>query len=189
MSNKGFTLLELLIALSILVSILIMGASFIKKKDNAIKKTFRQFVALNRQLDHFARLKRKTWRLVIQMDEKKSSWWVEIQLPKNQIPNVDESADPEKPTPSPEGFIIDTDFFEKPQHLPRKLNFESVELHNQKELVTNGKAYIYYFPEGQFSTAILKIKGKKVYWSLFVDRLRGDLTVFRGEKKLEDFKQ
>ena len=37
---KGFTLLELLIALTILVSTMIMGASFIKKKDNSIKKNF-----------------------------------------------------------------------------------------------------------------------------------------------------
>ncbi|MDE0119880.1 MAG: prepilin-type N-terminal cleavage/methylation domain-containing protein [Bdellovibrionales bacterium] len=187
--NKGFTLLELLLALSILVSLLIIGASSIKKKDNIIKKTFRQFVALNRQLDHFARLKGQTWRLVIQMEEKESTWWVERQLPKNPMPSIDESTDSEEqPLPS-DGFVIDVAFFEKPQKLPKNLKFESVELNNIQELVTDGKAYIYYFPEGQFSTAVLKIKGKKVYWSLFVDRLRGELTVYNGEKQLKDFKQ
>ena len=171
------------------MSTLIIGTSFIKRTDNVIRKTFRQFVALNRQLDHFARLKGKTWRLVIQMEEKKSTWWVEKQLPKSQNLDNDEPIDPEKLTPSSEGFVIDTEFFENPQTLPKNLKFESVELNNIKELITRGKAYIYYFPEGQFSTAVLKIKGKKVYWSLFVDRLRGELTVYNGEKQLKDFQQ
>ncbi len=194
--NKGFTLLELLIALSILVSTLIIGTSSIKRKDNIIKKTFRQFVALNRQLDHFARLKGKTWRLVVQMEEKESTWWVEKKLPASQIFNPenqtfdnDEPTDPVEPTPSPEGFVIDPEFFTTPQKLPKNLSFESVELNNIQEPITEGKAYIYYFPEGQFGTALLKIKGKKVYWSLFVDRLRGELTVYNGEKQLKDFKQ
>ncbi len=184
---KGFTLLELLIALTLLVSTVIIGASFIKKKDNSIKKTFRRLVALNRQLDHFARLKRETYRLVINIDEKENSFWVEKKLPENRIPQ--DSSVPENQSLPPSGFIMDTDFFEKPQTLPGGLKFESLEVKGQERPVTNGKAYIYYFPEGQLSQALLKIKGKKVYWSLFIDRLHGELTFFNGEKKLQEFEQ
>ncbi len=186
-NNKGFTLLELLIAMTIITSALVMGMSFIKKSDNVIKKTFRQLVALNRQLDHFARLKRKTWRLVVHISDKKSSWWVEKKIEKDQMPaQVVKKGDQTFP---PDGFIIDEDFFKEPQQLPRRLTFESVELSAHKEPVTQGKAYIYYFPEGRFSLALIKIKGRKAYWSLFIDRLHGELTVFNGNKKLKDFEQ
>lgn len=187
MNTKGFTLLELLIVLVLLTGILALGSSFIKKKDNIIKKTFRQLVALNRQLDHFARLKRETYRLVINMNEKENSFWVEKKLPENQIQL--NPSDSKNQTLPPSGFIMDTDFFEKAQKLPRGLKFESVEMKGQKEPITNGKTYIYYFPEGQFNTALLQIKGKKVYWSLFIDRMHGELTVLNGKKKLEEFDQ
>ena len=184
---KGFTLLELLIAMTLLVSILTIGISFIKKKDNSIRKNFRQFIALNRQLDHFARLKRETYRLVFNIDEKESSFWVEKKLPENQIlPNPSHLKNQNSPSTN---FIMDTGFFEKPQKLPGGLKFESLEIKGQEEPITKGKAYIYYFPDGQFNIALLKIKGKKVYWSLFIDQLHGELTVFNGEKKLQEFEQ
>ena len=184
---KGFTLLELLMALTILVSTLILGASFIKKKENNIKKTFRQLIALNRQLDHFARLKRETYRLAIHIDEKKSSLWVEKKLPENQIP-LDPSSSKNQTLP-PTGFVIDTDFFEKPYKLPGGLKFESLQVEDQEEPITDGKAYIYYFPEGQFNKALLNIKGKKVYWSILIDRLHGELTVFNEKKNLQELEQ
>lgn len=186
-NTRGFTLLELLVAMTLLVSALIVGGSFIKKKDNNIKKTFRRFIALNRQLDHFARLKRETYRLAFNIDEKENSFWVEKKLSENQISQNLPSL--KNQTLPPTGFVMDTDFFETPQKLPGDLKFESLEATGQEEPVTKGKAYIYYFPEGQFNKALLKIKGKKIYWSLFIDRLHGELTVFNGEKKLQEFEQ
>ena len=185
--KEGFTLLELLIALVMLTSILVMGGSFVKKKDNVIKKTFRQLIALNRQLDHFARLNRDAYRLVINIDEKNNSWWVEKKTHENLIQS--KSPKPENLTSSSTVFVMDDRFSKKPQKLPGQLRFESLELSEQDAPVTSGKAYIYYLPEGQFNTALLKIKGKKVYWSLFIDRLHGELTVFNGKKSLQEFKQ
>ena len=185
-NNKGFTLLELLIALTILVSTVIMGASFIKKKDNNIKKTFRQLIALNRQLDYSARLKKEIYRLAIHIDEKESSLWVEKKIPEKPI--LHNAFNTKNQTAPPTGFVIDTNFFEEPKKLPEGLKFESMEMKGQ-EPITNGKAYIHYLPEGQFNTALLKIKGRKTYWSLFIDRLHGELLVFKGEKKLQEFEQ
>ena len=181
------SLLEVLIALTILVSILALSVSVVKKKDNNIKKTFRHLISLNRQLDHFARLKRQTYRLVIRLDKKKSSWWVEKKISENQI--LHNPSNKENQSFPPNGFIMDTDFFEKPQHLPNGLNFESVELNEHKDPITSGMAYIHYFPEGQFNLALVKVKSKKTYWSIFIDRLHGELTVFSGKKTLKEFEQ
>ena len=229
------TLLEMLIAVTIVVGAVAMSANFIKRKDNRAKKTFRQFVALNRQLDYQARLRQKTWRLVIQLssdstnskNKGNNTWWVEKQISNNRLSTTFHTSSLEEQnataheesqeasqvagqiTPGEhylsknpsqtnashtekkvvKDFIIDTSLFEKPQKLPGALEFHSVEFYNQKLPVTEGKAYIYYFPSAEFTQALLKVKNKKHYWSVFVDRLHGDLVVFPGEKTLKDMEQ
>ena len=185
-NKKGFSLLEILISITIVTSTLILASTFvIKRADNRKKSTFRQFVALNQQLDYSARLKRQTLRLVINLEEEKNSWWVEKKIPKTSH----FSSTAKKQTPPPTGFIIDTGFFAKPQKLPGELNFESVEFSGDTNIVSSGKAYIHYFPEGQFGKTLLKIKRRTTYWSLFIDHLHGDLTIISGNKNLTDFKQ
>ena len=187
-NKKGFSLLEILISVAIITSTLILSSTFIiKRKDNRKKSAFRQFVALNRQLDYSARLKRQPLRLVINLDEEKNSWWVEKKLPYIRISDL--SSTTKNQSPSLTDFVIDTDFFATPQKLPGRLTFESVEFSGQKDVVTSGKAYIHYFPEGQFNTTLLKIKRGNTYWTLFIDRLHGELTVIAGNKNLTDFKQ
>lgn len=187
LDKKGLTLLEILIVIVILASSSIIGGSFIYKKENNIKKTFRQFIALNRQLDHTSRLKREAYRWAIQLGKKESTWWVEKKVPYTLIPK--ENTNTKNQSTAQDGYLMDTDFVETPQKLPSELYFESVELSGQKKQKNEGIAYIYYFPEGQFNTAFIKIKNKKKYWSLFIDRVQGDLTVFVGKKSLKDMEQ
>ena len=87
-------------------------------------------------------------------------------------------------------FMLDPEFVQKPQKLPEGLSFASVEFRTgENKILSEGEAYIPYFPEGQFNQAIIKIKGQKQYWSLFVDRFRGEARIFSGEKTFEDLKQ
>ena len=71
------TLLELVVVLSIITTSIGLGISSIKKKENQIKKTLRQLIALNRQLHSYAKLKRNVYRLAIALDAENSTWWVE----------------------------------------------------------------------------------------------------------------
>ena len=183
--NKGMTLVEVMVATIIIVGAVATGASYIRKKENKIKKTFRQFIALNRQLDNFARLKQQTYRWVINIDETQNSYWVEKKLSPNQIADLEPSSEEEKTQPPPD-FVMDTKFFAKPQKLAHGISFQSVQFNKKDPPIVSGKAYIHYFPEGQFNKTLLKIKGRKAYWSLLIDRLRGELTVINGEKDLKD---
>ena len=171
----------------LITSSLILGSSFvIKGTDNRKKSTFRELTALNRQLDYLSRSKNQTWRLVIDMDETQNSWWVEKKLSHNTSSDqAFSSANQSFPTGN---FVIDTNFFAKPQKLPGKMTFESVELSGKENEITKGKAYIHYFPEGQFNMAVLKVKRNNTYWSLFINRLHGELTVFTGNKSLKDLR-
>ena len=208
-NHKGLTLIEILIALVIIVGLMGSSLSFMNRRENHIRKTFRAWTALNRQLDYQARLKGQQWRWAIDLD--KNTYWVEKRVSETQQDSQlssttessnssDTSADLETSKNmsysensdskvSPEAFVIDKAFFEKPQTLPKKFSFESMELSHQKKIFMNGYAYIYYLPEGQFSTTLVLIKHKKNYRSVFFNRLTGDMTVFSGKKSLKDLEQ
>ena len=190
------TLVEILIALAIVVGLMGSSITFMNRKENQIRKILRQWTALNHQLDYQARLKGQKWRLVIDLD--KNSYWVEkkqaTKSPNNTISlddrdrldSANSSAVDPLSHPHSSDFVIDKSFFEKPKSLPKKFSFESLELSYQAEPKTQGSAYIYYLPEGQFSTALVLMKYKNSYRSLFFNRLRGELTVFSGKKTLKD---
>ena len=203
-STRGLTLIEVLFALVIVVGLTGSSVSFMKRRDNHIKKTFRQLMALNRQLDYQARLSGDIRRLVISLDKDKNTYWVEKKINKvyansftgglsdtaedlktGDIVNQTQKEDLQ----TAESFVMDKEFFEEPQTLPKKFVFESMELSHQKDPITEGATYIYYLPAGQFSTALVLVKHKKSYRSLFFNRLTGELTMFHGKKTLTDLKQ
>ena len=191
-SNRGITLLELLIVMVILATSLELGVSLINRQENSIKKTFRQFTALNRQLDSYAKLNKTTYRWVINMDdEEDSTWWVEQKtnpsLPASTDSTEQDNDDDDDDSAKP--FVAASGFFEEPQHLPEGLNVAGVEYSKNNETLSSGTVYIYYFPEGQTSQILLKLKSDKKSWSLLIDRFHGDLTVFSGEKLLADLKR
>ena len=192
---KGLTFVEVMFSLVIIVGVTFTSLSFVNKRENHIKKTFRHFTALNRRLDYQARLQGQRWRLVINLD--KNTYWVEKQeafhpqesgfhFPESSSTTSKKEDDSKR---SPDGFVQDTNFFEKPQTLPKKFSFESLESSYQYSPLKSGLAYIYYLPEGQFSTALVLIKYKNSYRSLFFNRLTGDMTLFSSKKNLKDLKQ
>ena len=192
-SNRGITLLELLIVMAILATSLGLGVSLINRQENSIKKTLRQFIALNKQLDSYAKLNKTTYRLVINMDDEEgSTWWVE-QKTDHLLPASTDSSeqdnDDDDDDSNTKPFVTASGFFEEPQYLPEELSFASVEYSKNSQAILSGKVYIYYFPEGQTSQILLKLKSDKQYWSLFIDRFHGDLTIFKGEKLLADLKR
>ena len=192
-SNRGITLLELLIVMVILATSLGLGVSLINRQENSIKKTFRQFIALNRQLDSYAKLNKTTYRWVINMDDEEgSTWWVE-QKTDHSLPasadSTEQDNDDNKDDSSIKPFVAASGFFEEPQYLPADLSVAGVEYSKNNQTLSSGTVYIYYFPEGQTSQILLKLKSDKKSWSLLIDRFHGDLTVFSGEKLLADLKR
>jgi len=190
-SNRGITLLELLIVMAILATSLGLGVSLIHRQENSIKKIFRQLIALNKQLDSYAKLNKTTYRLVINMDDEEgSTWWVEQKIDHLLPASAGfTEQDNDSDNSNIKFFVTAPGFFEEPQHLPGELSVVSVEYSKNSQEISRGKVYIYYFPEGQTSQILLKLKSNKKYWSLLIDRFHGDLTVFKGEKLLADLKR
>ena len=208
------TLLEILMVLVIISSTLGLGLSFVQRRENSIKKTFRQWTALNRELDSKARLSNQIYRLVIDMEDKhKNTWWVEqkiepslaqggqgfiaggLQTITTESQQDDSIADDSRAGDSraddsiADDFFMADQFFEEAQTLPGDLKFTGLEHSRKQKNVSDSKAYIYYFPEGQSQQVLIKLKSDKKHWSVWIDRFQGDLTVFTGDKTLADLQR
>ena len=181
--RRGVTLLELVVVLLILSTAVGLGVSSVSRKENQIKKTLRQFMALNRQLHSQARLRRVSYRWVFDLSGGRKSWWVESL----------------QPLPAPSGgggrvlapaFVLDRDLMEEPQKLPKSLVFSSVEFSRRGEgPVREGRVYVPYFPEGHTERVVVRLRGMRQSWSFFIDRFLGKSRIFLGEKTLKDFQQ
>ena len=178
--RRGITLLELVVVLLILSTAVGLGVSSVSRKENQIKKTLRQFMALNRQLHSQARLRRVPYRWVFDLSGGRQSWWVEsLQV----LPALEG----DKPVSA---FVLDRAFMEEPQKLPGSLEFASVEFSRREEdPVREGRVYVSYFPEGHTERVVVRLRGMRQSWSFFIDRFLGKSRIFLGEKTLEDFQQ
>ncbi len=200
---RGMTLIEMLVVMALLAGFFMMSVPFIKKREHVIQRTFRQMKALNRQLDSQARLNGMTYRLVVVLGLQKEggNWWVERKA--TVEPSIRSEINPSETNPletdqlkdsssisieGEDGFVLDESFFKEPQKLPEALSFESISFSGQQreKQISSGRAYIYYLQEGQSHKILLKIKGKKQYWSLLFDRLRGELDVLLGNKTWQE---
>lgn len=179
--RRGVTLLELVVVLLILSTAVGLGVSSVNRRENQIKKTLRQFMALNRQLHSQARLKRVPYRWVFDLSGGRQSWWVEsLQVP------------PEKEGGQvlASAFVLDRGFMEKPQKLPGSLEFAAVEFSRRGgEPSRQGRVYVSYFPEGHTERVVVRLRGMRQSWSFFIDRFLGKSRIFLGEKTLKDFQQ
>ena len=197
-SHRGMTLIEMLVVMALLSGFFMMSVPFIKKREHVIQRTFRQMKALNRQLDSQARLNGMTYRLVVVLGLQKEggNWWVERKAIVE--PSISSEINPSETNQlkdsssisieGEDGFVLDESFFKEPQELPETLSFENISFSGQQreKQISSGRAYIYYLPGGQSHKILLKIKGKKQYWSLLFDRLRGELDILLGNKTWQE---
>jgi len=84
------TLLEIIIVTTLLVGIISLSASFIRRRDNVIKQTLRQMKSLNRELDTKARWHGRIYRWSINLDKSDPTWWVEKAQKSHTLPRSTE---------------------------------------------------------------------------------------------------
>lgn len=191
-ANKGFTLIEVMIVLVIMGVIIAMGLGRVRKKENDIKKTAREFYVLGKEIRNQARLKNATFRLMIKLDEGAQSYWVESAQGFQGRLSEEDLKDREKLSPDDrpkEVFEKDSSVLKKERALPEGLFFKSVENLDQAPL-TIGTATIYFFPNGFVETTALQITDrKKVTWTLIYQPLTGQADIIPDERSLRGSKR
>ncbi|UOF02333.1 pilus assembly FimT family protein [Bdellovibrio reynosensis] len=193
-SNRGFTLIEIMIVLAILAALIVVGAPRLLRKEGNIKNVARSFIVLSKEVRNKARLTNSTYRIVINMDPQDEKYWVErASGPQPVDPEAYEKAqekseDKDEDAPPPL-FQIDKSIG-KEKTLPRGLRFGSVETINMKSPMTSGTAYVHFFPEGFVEAAAIQITdGNKLTWTLVFNPLTGQADIIEKAQSLKDIQR
>lgn len=194
MNKRGFTLIEVMIVIAIIAGLIAVGAPRLMKKDNNIKTTARQLTVLVKEIRNQAKLFNATYRLVIRLEPGQDSFWVEkssgialIDQEKlvEEMENKAKGKEPEEDAPPPL-FQIDKRLSKKEKTLPDNVRFTQVETSNMSQPVTNGIAYIHFFPQGLMEASAIQISDKKNTWTLVFNPLTGQADIVEKAVNLKE---
>jgi prepilin-type N-terminal cleavage/methylation domain-containing protein len=190
----GFTLLEIMIVLSILGTISVIGFRKLNKKED-LKSVVRRFATATREIRNLAKINGKTYRIVIDMGSKKGqSYWVESspktefidpkkEAKRHEIVN-EQSRDPDL---NSDGFTPDQKVLKDPRTLPGGWYFTEIETMGAEEPKTEGLVYIHFLNTGVAEEATVQISDKgKTTWTIHVQALIGKAEIYTEKKSLRE---
>lgn len=195
-NQKAFSLLEIAIVLVIIGAIMAIAAPRLFDKKSETRKVFREFIVAGKDLKSRAKLANLTYRMAFNLTEKDQSWWVEkssravvLDRTRAESANLDskkeKSADDKDAKPSE--FQMDESIFKKKQRLPSGYKFKQVESGTLDLIVTDGMAYIHFFPQGLIETSALQIEDpKKNVFTLVYNPLTGHSDIIPEAKLLKE---
>lgn len=187
-------MLEILVVLGILSAVLVLAVPRIGQNKNNLKKIMREMTVLGKEIRHHARLKNRTYRLVMEMPEKGAhTYYVESadgpvfsrsQKVLDAEKNLDENNKPKDP------FQKDTAIIKKDRELPSTLFFGKVETAERDEVVTEGVAYVYFMPSGLVEQALIQVTDKKdVTWTIIFNPLTGQSDIIEKGVDMRDLRK
>lgn len=187
----GFTLIEVLIVIAIIAGAMALAAPRLFKKDTKIKPAARHLMVLAREVRNRARLTNSTMRLVIEMDATQGTYWVEKANGPKLIATQEEREEAEREQDEeekkPADYQMDTLLTKQKKELPSGFRFGSVETINANEPLTDGLAYIHFFPEGLMEAAAIQITdGAQLTWTLIFNPLTGQADILEEARSLKD---
>ncbi len=157
--NHGFTLIEILLVLAIIVTVLSYGLPVVSRiTGQNINTSARNFISLVRGMRSDAILLNTLYRLSIDLEN--NTYIVETQNTQELLQESDllsKKADPKKRAPKQEerpAFSPSDKYFKKPQALPSGVVFNGV-LKEKEGFINEGTVYIYFFPNGLNERAII----------------------------------
>ncbi len=183
------------IVLSIIGAVIAIAAPKLFDKKSETRKVFRDFILAGKDLRGRAKLNGTTYRLAFQLDSGGQSWWVEkstrvVLIDKKKYEEEQKRAketfqqDAEKPASD---FQVDTSIFKKKQVLPKGYSFKQIESGTQDLIITEGAAYIHFFPQGLIEYSAIQIEDpKKNIWTLVYNPITGQSDVIPEGKVLKD---
>ena len=196
--RNAFTLIELLVVLAILAAIAAIGLPRIASRNDEIRSTVRKLKVIGKELQTQARLQNKTFRIVFEMvpDEPHRMWVesasgqiiVDREL-QREFDEADESEREEMLDPKLASFQPDTRVIKKPIQVPLPIYFKDVQVGSSEEVVSEGKAYVHFFPQGMIEEAAIHITdGRDINWTVTFNPLTGKGHIISSYVTLEDLR-
>ena len=204
-NRNGFTLLEVIIVITIIAAIVTLAVPKLFKRGTEVRTVVRRIGVINRELKNRAKLMGATYRLALRMRNTDSpsngrepridSFWVEKapgQILNDYDPEkppvlADELDEDERKKLPPQVFQIETAITKKPEELPEGMIFDRVELSSLKEPVTDGIVYVHYLPSGYADEAAIHINyDNALKWTLAIQPLTGRIDILNEDIPLKE---
>jgi prepilin-type N-terminal cleavage/methylation domain-containing protein len=192
--RSGFTLIEILIVLGLVAFLSTIAIPRFESTNSKLRREVRNITVLMKRLHHLARLNRQTYRLVIDFPENdEHKYWVESSSKKvffNKEKEDDEkrmSKGEKEKKQIASGFTLDTSLTKKPHAMPTHIFFESVELASRNEVITSGRAYIHFLPQGLAEESAVMLTDKaELHWTIVLNPLTGQGDIVDGKTTLKE---
>ncbi|HAG91528.1 MAG TPA: hypothetical protein DCL41_06635 [Bdellovibrionales bacterium] len=192
--NQGFTLIEIMIVLSIIGFGLTMAISRFTNRSGELRAVLRKTTVLSREIHTRAKLGGVTYRMVLDLGDggpkATQSIYVEKGIDASVIREKDEDAEknlPEEEKAS-DGFHKDSDLLKNPIPIPRDVYISEVEINRVEKPISQGKAYIHYMPQGLVEEAAIHIvrPESNQKWTISIHPLTGRAEVLTPSMRLEE---
>jgi prepilin-type N-terminal cleavage/methylation domain-containing protein len=190
--TRGFTLIEILLVLAIIVLVLSFGIPVVSRiTGQNISTSARKFTALVRGLRSDAILFNTVYRL--SLDLEKNSYLVESEKNNDLLSEsslLSKKRDPKKrlnSEPEDTAFTTAEKYSKEPKKLPLGVVFNGV-LKEKEGFVNEGIAYIYFFPNGLNEKAIIYLNSQKTNqggYSILIHPTAGKVDFFKS--RVEQF--
>ncbi len=191
----GFTLIEIMIVITIIAAVMAIGAPLLVNKKSKMKSTIQKIAVMAREVHSLAKLENRTYRIVLSMNQDKGhSYWVESA--NGQVGLLSEEKEKElsfltkidrdeKVGESP--FKIDTHVTKEPIKFPKDLYVLSVEYGSRSAVIDSGVAYIHFLPQGLTEEAVIHLGDRKTLnWTIAIHPLTGRATIFEKYVSLKE---
>ena len=198
-TNKGFTLLEIILVIAIIATVVAFAIPRINTGQSELKSAVRRIGVASREAKRMAKLYNSTYRMVIEMpstevlkeSEETPKFWVESApgsiLVGEALENPPEENDDDKD--NVKQFALASKITKEPYELPEGLFFKSVEFSATDNAVEEGRAYIYYLPEGLVTEAAIHIHFEEsLKWTLAIHPLTGKVDIFDKDISLDEIR-
>ncbi|MEZ4872282.1 MAG: prepilin-type N-terminal cleavage/methylation domain-containing protein [Bdellovibrionales bacterium] len=160
-NSKGFTLLEVMVVLVLVATLSGFMVTRLANPSREMKRFVVKFSLVTGRIQYQAKLFNTTYRLVLDLDENEldgipQRYWIE----KSTATGVVMESEPEK-AKEEQGessiFEMDTKIFKEVQQFPPGLKLTQVELTRRNRPITEGRAYIYFLPQGMVDEAAIQL--------------------------------
>lgn len=189
MNKRAFTIIEVLVVLALLGMIAAIGVPQIQRifRSN-LKNSSRKIASAIRYAYDSSVISGNVFRFVV--DFEKSSYHLEESDKKNFLieeyteeeeEKIEDSlTEEEKKERMKTSFLPIRGQLGKPNKLPSAIKFDSIEKVRIKRTFKEGKAFLYFFPQGATEKVIIRLVGRRKktgFYSLVVNNITGKVKI------------
>lgn len=186
-SRGGFTLIELLVTLAVVGLIMGLAINQVGKMTGKnMKAQARRFASTIRFLYNKSIADGAVLRLVFDFDENK--YWVEKSSDRLTLTREEKKKEGEEEGEEKSSFSITESYVLKPVKLPRGVYLKDIYAEHQSGAVGEGKAYLYFFPQGYVERSVINLRDKndELHYSLEINPISGNAKIDKEYKELEE---